>query len=1295
MGYSISIRPAYFESGKITPNSSTKLEEQTGSMLEAVLAGLAEEFMLTRKFVAKFFLLALVVLSATMLKAQDVASLTGTVTDTSGAVISGASVELVNTTTNAVYKATTNGTGSYTISSVNPGPGYKVTFSREGFKSFVISGLYMNVDATRTQNAKLPVGAAAQTVEVSASSENVTLDTTDATVGNNFQVQFLNDLPIQNRDSPAALFTQQPGVTLDGAVTGARVDQNNVTVDGLDVNDNATGNFGGIVSNAPVDSVQEFRGVTAGELASAGAGGGGQFELVTRGGTNQFHGALVEYHRDTDLEANNWFNNNNGVPRPPLVRNQFGGNVGGPVLRNRLFFFFDYNGRRDTLSNLVEQTVPLDSFRAGNVSYVTAAGGVGVANITALDPQHQGFNQTLLSVLTTRYPHANDLSGQFGDLVNTAGYRFNAPFPLKEDDYVQRVDYNLNSKMRIFGRGTFTRTNATENPIQFPGDPETFPFLDQSYSWVVGHTWTIKNNMVNQAAYGETFENYDFPDTFNPNGPTQYQTFGGTGSGGSFLTTPYASAINAQGRTYPIPIVRDDFSWEKGKHSIAVGGTFKWDTPDSYSILNYDSPSIGLGGFTTALTDSLRPSDIDPGSTQIYDSAFAFALAPFTAVNSTFNYNNKGVVQTQGSGQDLKYRYYETEIYAGDTWKVTPSLTLSYGLRYQNFTVPYEMNGLESRGSFQGLSSNAGFDQYFSLRNAQSAAGNAGDASLPFLQYGLGGKANNAPDYYQPNNKNFAPRLAFAYSPSFDRNTVFNGGAGIVYDHTVINAIQYQQSQNSYLFQSSNVVQYGVAGDAYNSLLQDQRFSGLTTPAAPPAAPPIESPVVPYVTDGGTPIGLGEGQGNRTIDPDLKTPYSIQYNFGFQHEFPQGYLLKVTYAGRLGRRLVAQADASQLIDFPDSTGKSNQKLSTAMAGMTQQLRSNAGLGALGAIYSLSPQPWFEDLFPGFAGEVNAVNAANGNPTNLANSAQAVAYEAYPYPQRGDFADAMYLLAAIGVLPSNVGLASQFAFNSYYTNKGSSSYNGMLVTLHKNAGYGLQFDLNYTWSHSMDNTSFTANSPAGGSTVGFLCDVNRPRECRANSDFDVANYLNGNFIYELPFGRGKSIASTAPWWLNEAIGGWAVSGLPSWHTGNVYNISSNAFVAGFASIAPATLIGPIGFAKTHISRGTNNSLNAYSDPTAALGAFTGPLGFDIGSRNNLRGPGYFNINLGLAKTFPIYEDKVHLKFRADAFNATNHPSFDVPETNGQDITEAAGVPFGTINSTASTARVLQLALRLEF
>jgi len=673
---------------------------------------------------------------ALALSAQDTASITGIVTDTSGAVVPGVQVTLSNPATGVKYQAVTNAEGSFTINEARPGPGYTATFSRTGFESTSVTGIYLNVSSTRTQNVQLTVGNVVQTVAVSAANQDVTVDTSDATVGNNFQVQFLNELPIANRDSPAALFTQQPGVTLDGAVTGARVDQDNVTLDGLDVNDNETGNFGAIVANAPVDSVQEFRGTTAGEMASAGEGGGGQYELVTRSGTNQFHGSLVEYHRDTDLEANNWFNNNAGVARPPLIRNQFGGNVGGPILKNKLFFFFDYNGRRDTLSNLVERTVPMDGFRNGTIAYCNntsatscAQSTLSSAQVAAHDPSGIGFDQDMLTFVDKRYPVANDLSGAAGDTINTAGYRFNAPFPYTEDDYVARFDYNLNNTMKLFAVGHDARTNSTQAAIQFPGDPQTYPFIDKSYSWVVGHSWTIGPNMLNQAEGGLTFENYNFPNTYNPPGVNQFQTFGGNGSGGAILSAPYARAINAQSRTFPIPIVKDDFSWQKGKHSLSAGGTFKWVSPHNNTILDYNSPTVGLGGYINGLTAAQRPADIGGGNaTALYDSAFALALAPYTAVSATYNYDAQGNPVPQGTGAIRDYRYYETEVYVGDTWKVTPSLTFSYGLRWQNYTVPYETHGLESvdqMGTPGGTLSSVDqttFDNYFVQRIAQSAA---------------------------------------------------------------------------------------------------------------------------------------------------------------------------------------------------------------------------------------------------------------------------------------------------------------------------------------------------------------------------------------------------------------------------------------------------------------------------------------------------------------------------------------------------------------------------------------------
>jgi len=225
-----------------------------------------------RSCVSGIVLLVLVFSIPVALKAQEVASITGLVTDQTGAVIPGVDVTLQNPQTGVTYKAVTNASGSYTLNQIKPGPGYKIEFKRTGFKAVVVSGLYLNVDATRVQNAQLSLGGTSETVEVSAANQTVTLDATDATVGNNFQVQFLQNLPVEDRSSPSALFVIQPGVTLDGAVTGARVDQDRVTVDGLDVNDMGTGNFGAMVANAPVDSVQEFRGVAAGFLPSANGG---------------------------------------------------------------------------------------------------------------------------------------------------------------------------------------------------------------------------------------------------------------------------------------------------------------------------------------------------------------------------------------------------------------------------------------------------------------------------------------------------------------------------------------------------------------------------------------------------------------------------------------------------------------------------------------------------------------------------------------------------------------------------------------------------------------------------------------------------------------------------------------------------------------------------------------------------------------------------------------------------------------------------------------------------------------
>jgi hypothetical protein len=429
---------------------------------------------------------------------------------------------------------------------------------------------------------------------------------------------------------------------------------------------------------------------------------------------------------------------------------------------------------------------------------------------------------------------------------------------------------------------------------------------------------------------------------------------------------------------------------------------------------------------------------------------------------------------------------------------------------------------------------------------------------------------------------------------------------------------------------------------------------------------------------------LANGQFNQIIDPNLKTPYSLMANFGFQHEFPGSTILKVSWVGRFGRRLLAQADANQIIDFPDKA--SGQLLGQAMGNITKQLRAGADPTNLPA------QSWFENQLP----------AGLGVDNGYSNTTSLVADQLQSLVIRGDFADTVQALSSGFGLPYNVGMASQFAANNAFTSKGFSSYNGLLVTVQKNLTQGLQFDANYTWSHSIDNTSLAGNQQAIGG-YGFICDVLRPRLCRANSDFDTTHYINADMTYALPFGRGRTYGANMPRLLDAAVGGWDLSNIVSWHTGVAFSTVSAAFVAGYANNAPAIFTGDSSDIQRKVHKTEGGTLSLFADQDRAVNAFQGPVGFDIGPRNSLRGPQYFNLDTGLAKTFTLVPEwGLKMQFRGDAFNILNHPNFAAPTNNSNydDITQPSrfGQLTSMVNSNGakgSSSRVLQISGKIVF
>jgi Carboxypeptidase regulatory-like domain len=1277
-------------------------------------------------------LIALVFAPVAAIYGQDTtAGMTGTVTDQSGAAVPDATVTLTNTTTGLKYTVTTNSIGYYRFANIPPGQGYEATFTAKGFSIFDVKDIYLTVNTIRTQNATLNVGTQAATVEVTASTSEVTIDTTSATVGNTVDVQQLNNLPVQQRNDPLALFAMQPGVTDTGAVTGARVDQNNITLDGLDVNDFATGGasqgnagggitegFGGgnIVGHAPVDAVEEFKGDVAGQDATSGLAGGGQFAMVTRSGTNQFHGNVNEYHRDTSLVANSWFSNNASpiVPRQHYIQNQFGGNVGGPVKRDKLFFFFDFYDSRIISGAVVNRVVPTASLRAGGITYCTndpctTTNMATESQVSSYDPAQLGVDQSWLAFINKRFPQPNLTSG--GDGLNSIGYTFDAPNNDLETNYVGRADYTMNDSMKLFARFSISREDSIFQPNEFPGDPVTSPLSDRSYAFVVGHDWVIGQNKTNRFFVGDVVQKLGFPISYNPDGTTAFTFSDGADQG--LASNPYIWP-DAQARRIPIEQLGDDFTMTEGRHTLQMGGRIENILAHNTVIQDFNTAEVGLGGYILSLcgpdpgdcgtnssggnNPSLRPPDFDLANVFTWDEPFAFLLGRIGSVSSDYNYNAQGDVLNQLSGDQRMYRYYQTQFYFMDTWKMLPSLTVTYGVNYQWFSVPYEIHGLESTEPYT-------FNQYFGARVQQSQLGESGPGSVPLIAYLLGGKGNgsSAPPLYNPQYRNFAPRIGFAWNPGFDNHkTVINGGFGVVYDRTVINAVQGIQDADSYLFQQTKGNSYGIPDDPYDSVKGDARLDGknqlsnvsLTSPASP--RPPYQPFSGAYCAAGiasGTysysPCGLQDGLAfNATIDPSLQTPYNMVINFGIQRQMPRDMVLKVSYVGRLGRKLLAQEDANQVLDFTDPT--SGQLLSQAFGSITTQARQHVSPA------NMTVQPWFENVI------IPGLGQSLGYSSNTAFIASAVS----SLVKNGDFGDFAQALSTI--TPANVGSAAQFSENTFYNNAGFSNYHGLLLSLQKNMSHGLQYDFNYTWAHSIDNVSFFANSEGdtGIGGIGLVCDAVRPRECRSSSDFDVRQYVTGDATYQLPFGKGRMFMATAPRWADEMIGGWDVSGITAWHSGLPWSANSDAFVASYSNDAPPIFIGNNrGAIATSVHQTTGGGVSEFASSSAASSQFEGPVGFQIGSRNFFRGPGYFNTDLGLAKVFPVYGEGVNLKFRADAFNALNHPSFDAPSENaynGLDEQDFTNPTFGQISYTVSPsgnnnngARVMQLSLRLEF
>jgi hypothetical protein len=1245
--------------------------------------------------------------AATLPLAAQTSSLQGVVTDAQGAVIPAAIVTVTNTDTSASRKEVTDDAGTYRILQVVPGP-YKIEAQKAGFKTKTAS-LALQVDVPATLNLQLEVGESVETVSVTA--EATQINTENATVGNPFTETQVQQLPLQTRNV-VALLSVQPGVSATGQVLGARPDQNNVTLDGVDVNDNrgTTANNGfNAVLPIPLDSVQEFRTTIAGQGADLGHAAGGQVAIVTKSGTNQFHGSAYEYNRNTDLEANDWFSNRAGVPRPALIRNQYGFSVGGPIVPHHLFFFFNWEARKDRSQTAKTDTVPSDTFKQGIVKVLLKSGqtvSLGPTDVKAIDPLGVGENPYMLSLMQ-QYPLGNNPLGASDKGLNFNTLLFNAPQPLDNHAEVARMDYNIDNagKHQISVRGTLNGasqvpySSATNNGLaQFPGQAPSQVLLDNSRGIAGRYTYVITPTLVNTFNYGYTRLGTSMTGTeaIVPN----------------FGFTTLTPTVRPSTRIAPTPNYTDDITWIKGRHTIQAGFNFRQAQNLTNSGANVPAYSfnrntlLGLGNDITAPALAYIQQTI-PGaalsSTTNVANAFGAIFGMLNNSSATYNYGINGQAIPFGQPITRKYISNSPEEYVQDSWKARPNLTITAGLRYSIYGVPYEANGVQ-------VIPQTSMNLFFAQR-AGGALHGIPNSGLPtsYITYSVGGPVNNGPGFYPRDMKDWAPRLGVAYSPQANtllerimgKGSVLRAGAGIVYDN-------YGNGMAAaFANGGSPGLATSVAQPVNTNYSTSLRYNGSAYPPLSPASGGLFPYTPPLITGGFTSF--------TAVADDLKAPYEYVLNAHYARPLPKHMSIEVGYAGRLAHRALIQQDYGQpLENFVDaSSGQSWAQASAVMAalyyaGLTPaQVKANPNLVPL--------QPFYQNMVPG-AANLYIPGSASAN----------LFYDAFNV-YAGSWTDTLNDMdrirqsngKCIVITGCNTFFPTQNSGVQTYTNAGKSAYHALTITLRRTLSNGWGYDFNYTWSHAIDNGSGAEGFSTTGNSSnisGFASGITNLQSAFCSNcslgpaEYDARHQMNADVVADLPFGKGKHFVSNASSWLDQIVGGWQVSALYFFRTGLPLNCTAsgmyntNYLNSSLCNLAP-------GLASVPAHGFTFDQLgipSIFSNTNFSSDFVPAPSGF-VGYRGIFRGPIFWNSDVAVSKFFKLPKENMKLQFRAEAYNVFNHENFANPSATNLAIAQQPGTTaaggyaafgsptFGEITSTnsASAPRVLQMALRFTF
>ena len=1187
-------------------------------------------------------------------------TVSGVLTDASGAVVQGAKIVLTDQQRGFQFNTTSDSSGRYLFRSIPPGL-YSISVEMAGFEKTVFSNVKVDVNENATANISLKVAGTTQTVQVNALGQ--ALATEDAVTGQVVNRKFINDLPLVDRNV-IELTNLAPGVTsmddqcditctgTNFVSNGSRGAQSDILLDGASVTNSEPN--GGITQATYLPSpeaVEEFKVVQTNFSAEYGFSGASVVNVVTRPGTNVFHGSAYDFVRDQVLDANNWFNNRYGVPIAPLRRNNYGFTIGGPIIKKKTFFFFDYDALRATTMGTAQAGVPSDLMRAGDFSEVCSeqggtfddggrcsvdAGqiwdpytgtydpGVGGAVRSAFIP----FNN-IAAYTSPGNPNLDDTPYQLppvpGNLIDPVAQKMLSLFPEPNieggsiyDNWIGsgpnhgynwqfdvRVDHSFSEKNLINVKYSQERNHGTSfNCFGNFTDPcAGGPGWGNAHAFAINDTHTFTPSLLLNVIFGFTRGVWHI-NAYNPQGvsdplgelgfPSYLQQNGFTGVPAIFLSQYFSAGFTTQG-TDPYGNYR--LGQDTGQLTIALDKVFrqhelKFGFEGRLHQMNYiqTNAPVGIFNFDEHGT-SQCPNEIE--------NCGGDAMASFLMGNTGSGYYE---IQFRPATQNFQYGFY-----VQDNWKIRPKLTLNLGLRY-DVTLP-RTERHNRQNSFDPTVTNPLNDGSISYTDPVTDE----PVTRPLLGgevFATSGRRTN----YVTDWHDIQPRFGFAYQ--FVPKMVLRGGYGIYYG----------QSRSGV----SGVLPYGSEGfNQYTSMITTYQNDG-ATPYLHLGNPYPNGLIQPAGNTLGLLNDVGYGANGPVRTPAMnQTPYEQSWSLGIERELPGNVVINAQYIGKKGTHL-------------------------PFSGANQ-------LDILGPeIESYSPDQ-VEEFLNSYVD--NPFFGIITDPNSILSSDQVQAFQLQvPYPQFTGISTDVQPIA-------------------------NSTYHALQIVAEKRYSNGLQFLVTYTWSKSIDDSSQADDNVTWLGSFTSLQNPNKPWLERSLSTFDIPHVLQFSYSYDLPFGHGRAMLGNMPRVLEAIVGGWKTNGI--WRMADGRPLTM--FTADGTSLPTYGGQRPNIVGTPRRNHGADWVDNYFADPSVFQLPDIYALGNAPRAIGSVRSPFSFSADLSIGKQFSLasLREGMNIEFRAEARNAFNHPVFGTPNTSVDDPS------FGQISYTSNSPREVQLALKFNF